>query len=99
MHKFLLSMILALGVPLYAQTVTVEGNVENPDGSPFTGTFQVSLTRSSVVNTCVSPAQVVPFPGLTIKSVNGVHYSYAAPAYILSLTISALLHSSHGFDR
>jgi hypothetical protein len=74
MRSCLLGLILAFAVHLSAQitTETVEGNVQNPDGSAFSGTFQISLARPSVVNICASPAQVVPFPGITVKATAGV---------------------------
>ena len=70
--RLLTALFFALTIPLAAQTETVEGTVQNPDGSGFNGTFQVALAKSTVVNTCVSPVQVMPFPGVTIKVTNGV---------------------------
>lgn len=52
--------------------VIVKGNVINPDGTPFTGTAQISLAKSTIVNVCTTPATVIPFPGVTVKIVNGV---------------------------
>ena len=68
----LLLAMLATTLRLCAQTETVNGTVDNPNGSPFNGTFSITLVKSSVVNICATPAQVVPFPGLTVKVVAGV---------------------------
>lgn len=64
-------LLLGMCMGLHAQTVAVSGTVTNPDGSPFTGTFLISLTKSSVVNTCSTPPAVVPMPGVTVKVTGG----------------------------
>lgn len=60
-------LVLASAVAAFAQTETVQGTVINPDRSAFTGTMLISLAKSTVVDVCVSPAQVVPFSPLVVK--------------------------------
>lgn len=54
-----------------AQTVNLTGTLQNVDGTPFNGTLYISLARSTVVNTCVTPVQIVPFQAITVAVVNG----------------------------
>jgi hypothetical protein len=54
-----------------AQTVNLTGTLQNVDGTPFNGTLYISLARSTVVNTCVTPVQIVPFQPITIAVTNG----------------------------
>jgi hypothetical protein len=63
---------MLMGGMAYAQTQSVSGTVANPDGSPFTGTFLISLTKSSVVDTCTTPPSIVPMPGVTVHVTGGV---------------------------
>lgn len=96
---FLLTLLAFLSVQAFSQTETVQGNVQNPDGSPFTGEYVISLTRSSVVNVCVSPAQVIPFPGLVVNVVHGVFTpTQMIPTVCLSpsLPYYVRLRDSHG---
>jgi len=61
MRKWLLWIgLIVLARVLSAQTVTVSGSVVNPDGSPFKGTFIITLAKSTVVNICTTPNLVVP---------------------------------------
>jgi hypothetical protein len=80
MRKILLGLVLVLSAMLVrAQTALVSGTIQNPDGSPFNGYVSIALTKASLVNACVSPAQVVPFPGLLVKVTAGVF----APTHLL----------------
>jgi hypothetical protein len=63
--------MLGMALPACAQYQAVSGTVLNPDGTPFTGSFLITLTKSSVVNTCTTPASVVPMPGVTVKVTGG----------------------------
>lgn len=66
MRRLLLWLLCAIAPLAAAQTQTLHGTVVNSDGSYFNGTFTISLPRSTVVNTCVSPAQVIPFAPIII---------------------------------
>lgn len=72
-RRFIVALLISL--VLSAQTysrVFVTGNFQNPDGSNLTGTIQVRLVRSSVTNTCITPAQVLTFQPVTGVITNGV---------------------------
>ena len=72
MWKRLLCVAALIAAPLCAQTAAVSGTVINPDGSNFTGSISIQLAKSSIVNICMTPAQVVPFTPVTVKVTNGV---------------------------
>lgn len=72
MLKWLALFILGIAPLLGAQTVTLQGTIKNPDGTGFTGSVQISLARSSVVNTCASPAQVTSMTPVVVAVNDGV---------------------------
>ena len=69
---WLLCVVLALAISATSQTRTLQGTMQNPDGSLFNGSITLKLGKSTVTNICVTPVQVVAFAPLTVKVVNGV---------------------------
>lgn len=66
MHKLLILLTSAC----LAQT-TVTGLLQTPSGTPFSGKILISLPIASVVNTCVTPVQVLTFRPVTIQVSGG----------------------------
>lgn len=63
---------LLLSLPLFGQTVAITGTFHYPDATVVRGRVVISLTRSTVTNTCATPAQVLSFRTVTKQIVNGV---------------------------
>ena len=70
MYRILL-LVLLLNFNAWPLT-TVTGTFQYPDGSPLNGRVVVRLTRSTVTNMCVTPAQVMSFQPVTIRVTGGV---------------------------
>lgn len=69
MNKLLIGLI-ATTTALSQTLTTVTGTLVYPDGTPVNGRLSVQLTRSSVINQCVS-RQVVPFRQVFASITNG----------------------------
>jgi hypothetical protein len=65
----LVASLLMLQVA-YAATVSLSGTFRYPDGSPVNGVLAISLAKSAV-NTCSTPAKVIPTATSRIAIVNG----------------------------
>jgi len=59
-------------VSCHAQLITITGTFKKPDSTALNGRLLVQLTRSTALNSCVSPKQVTSFQPITVKIVNGV---------------------------
>jgi ribosomal protein L37AE/L43A len=68
-HAFCL--LLCLFLPLVGQPLPISGTVKYPDGTNVTGTYKIVLTRPSVRNACVTPAQVLTYSPVTVAVTNG----------------------------
>jgi hypothetical protein len=66
-----LLLLLTLPTLLNAQLCSISGVFKNPDGTNVTGTATIQLPRANVTNSCVTPAQVIPFYRLVVKITNG----------------------------
>jgi hypothetical protein len=65
-----LAVLLFIAICCYGQ-VTITGTFYNPDGSTVNGSVAVSLSKSTVTNTCAS-SQVLTFSPVRANIVNGV---------------------------
>lgn len=69
----LLFLLCAFGTNSYATgAVGLVGTVNYPSGAPLNGYFLIRLPRSGVLNTCTTPAQVVPTAAVQVSIINGV---------------------------
>jgi hypothetical protein len=54
-----------------AEATVLSGTISYPNGSPVTGTLTVTLERSGLLNTCVTPSVVASTAPITISIVAG----------------------------
>jgi hypothetical protein len=57
---------------LQAQLTVLNGTFKYPDATTLTGKVVITLARSTVTNTCITPVQVTSFRQVTVKITNGV---------------------------
>jgi len=73
---------LGLGGSIHCQTVTMDGEFVQPDGTPINGSFSIGLRGSTFKNICSSPFQVVPSTTKTYKIVNGVIQGISGASFV-----------------
>jgi hypothetical protein len=98
MRKWIAALGLVLIATLLgAQTETLSGTVENPDGTPFNGSFVISLALGRVSNTCSFAAVT---SRVTVNVVGGVFPATALlPTPCLSPSIPYFVSVSDSFKR